>query len=131
MPKITEVTDKIAANIPTSKCSGLRLFPFLFTMFEMNERSKMCDGALELLIRQEFADWKEVIDSIENCPINRIGIWRNLYNRGTIYAKPTYYSFRYDAQGNAINARASSRLTPEQQRGYVLAKQIPDPRFAE
>lgn len=107
-------------NQPTGKTTGLRLYPYLRSLFELNETNRRPDGQIELCVRMEFQDYPDVIASIEDCEKSRIQLWRYRYNTGVMGGPPTVYSFQYNNRKQAISAYSGTPLTDEQKSQIVV-----------
>lgn len=118
---------------PHSKNNGLSLYQFLYELFHQNEKldkgQKLNDTQITAVVKAEFASFPEVIESITNCRVSRITVWRSVFNRGKM-GKPEMVSFRYDDTGRAVDGHTSRKLlSPEDQKEVARRYGIADPRF--
>jgi hypothetical protein len=129
---VTESSD-ITTKHPTGKVSGLRLFAFLRYVFEqneLNENERLTDAEIASLVRAEFGDYPDVMNSL-NSGRNRVAIWRSNYNTGRMGGKPVYVSLRYNSQGQAIDSYTGEPLSPQKCKERAEHYGIDDPRYAK
>ena len=115
-----------------SKSTGLPIRQFMTAVFEQNELTTehITDEQIEQLVRDEFAECPEVLESLDNLSAvsvtSRIRLWRSEFNRGLWVEQPKYFSFRYGPDNIPIN-RHLNPFTPEKIKSAILSHPT-DPR---
>lgn len=115
--------DPLFRRYQVGKTTQLSLFEFLFALFEKNEllpaNKRLTNEGLREALIFEFPNKKEDFLSGRY----DVNYYRDLYNRGRTTpggAMPKHVSFRYNAQGIAVDSRTGKQiLTPEQKIEWV------------
>lgn len=132
--KASFTLDRHKGSKPRSASSNQLLYPFLFWLFEENEKlsalQRLHDGQIEKLIRTEYREYPETLRVIDECRVSRIAIWRSTYNRGLLSGTPKLCSFRYNDNGKAVDGQTGSKLLTALEQKTICSKySIRDKRF--
>lgn len=116
------------------------MYEFLYKLFEANEtRRKDYPGTMPLsndqikaMVIDQFSAFNEVIDTINNCRVDRVAVWRSVYNRGKM-GTVKLCSFRYDGSSPfpVDNQTGLCDLSKAEQKEIALRYGIDDCRFKE
>lgn len=137
VPEVDEGPKRRLVSRPHSKDGNLSLYEFLHGIFESNETvhedkpgfMPLTDKQIEAIVREQFAAYQTVIDSIDNNR-SRVAVWRSVYNRGKM-GPVKYCSFRRGGKHHhpVDNQTGLTTLSQEEKKEIASRYGIDDCRF--